>query len=147
MPASVPGLIDILPPPAPPPGPATLLAGLAGLLVVAVILAYVLRRHFGRRARCRRALARLQRHSRDLPPGSASARQQACYIARLLRFALGLHRLDAHAPLPPRLGPRQAHWQAFVVRLNQACYTPDPPTPATLAALCGEASDWIRQWT
>lgn len=144
MPLPDPGLIDILPPPAPPPGPVVLLVLLLGLLLATAVLIYLLRRHLSRKARCRRALSRLQH--RPAETSAATARGRGFYIAALLRFALGYHHLDPDHALPARLASRQGDWQAFLSRLMRACYAPQPPSATTLTRLCAEARDWIRQW-
>lgn len=159
---SPPGLIDILPPPPPPPGLAELLPWLGAALLILALLGYWLRRHYGRRARCRRALARLAAtlHSgpeASLATGSSTSaddstrdgtrcRDTVLHIAALLREALALHRLDPACSLPQQIVAQQPDWQAFLARLHQACYAPASPDPARVAGLCAEARDWIRRW-
>ncbi|MFP3874202.1 MAG: DUF4381 family protein [Thiohalophilus sp.] len=124
----------IIAPDAPPADTTQLLWWLLPILVAVLVGLYY--RHRPRPA-MRRRLRRLQRTPGD---HERERRHASFLIADCLRRACATTRLDQIDP-----GTDPARWQAFVDRLQQAQYRPQPPSPTELDKLFREAREWLRR--
>lgn len=128
--------VDIVPPAAPvqPVSAGVVAAAVALLLALAALALLYLR---SPRRRARRALRSL---ARDLRRSRVAARPACHRVADCLRTAFGCRRLQC----VPWDASRGAAWRAYVNALGRCRFAAEPPTAPELAAILGEALDWLE---
>ncbi len=130
-----PQLQGLLPPPQHAVSPWLIVAGFLLLTGVSIVLLKI---------RNTRQLPASQaaRQIRALLPGPASSenlsRKSLLQLASLLRQGLEVSRLDSYEPADPDA------WQAFLQKLNTACYADNPP-PAQTIGLIEESLHWLAR--
>lgn len=143
-PYTVDGIVDIEPPLLPPETNwDVLVIAVAALLLSAVLITMLWRRHHGLRGWARRCISQL--HTANLRQ-QIDVRQAAFRIAEVLRTGLDLHQVSRATHLPHQLEGQQQRWDSFTDQLSRARYAPARCSRQEIEALLSEATFWLRRW-
>jgi hypothetical protein len=117
----------------------------AGLVVAALVITWLLRRQNKTTTNANsEALTRLAELQQAWQAGELEPRRAAYQLATLLRLGLGLSQLG---PTPPQeLSEQQAQWRETVTLLQQLRYQPQTQARLTQQTF-GQIQDWLSRGT